>query len=660
MALQLICWNRNNSDFAKFEAWAPPWAHRLLTSQKGREDFSSHPFHLVFAKDLAKWLPQWRERAGLISCSLCIFVEEPPTKKKTVKKGANESFAEQLPELANLFLRVVISPKDDFSGRSFWTQMKQELQLSLNLRRVVRSQKDRSITDSANTISSLQNRLQEQTVSIMHSHDELKSVIEKERRQSVFLSKLLASESFETVLNTLRRELFSVKDLVELHWLQVDRDQEILHMSYHHGQWQSKITPFLGSFSEVGLESHRAEWSRFLSRPVGFFFPIRFRDDGHQKELREACLVLEVSSPESFDKIVNAKSDFIDYAKLSWVRFGLESIWSSLASRWKKTYESFHDPLVFIDSQFKIVMSNRDFAVGEPCHKVLFSRAEPCEGCPLVESFGVTDHKKISHPTDWIEVSTYEVIPDVDQKKLIYLNHYQNLSREKALVADVWQLEKMADLGVLAESLGHEINNPLTGILGLVQLILADTPPEKAELRSDLDEIQRAVERSQRVIRALMDFAVRKSIDKRAVRIDEIIENTMPLMKTLLRPHRTRIELDAGEAKVFAETSLLQQVIFNLVQNACQAMKNPGEVTIASECSEAKVMVRISDTGPGIPKDIQAQIFRPFFTTKKQGQGTGIGLDFVKKVVNEFGGDVFFTSQEGQGTEFCLEFPRQV
>ncbi len=657
MGLHLICWNRSEEELSLFEAQTPSWAHRLLLARASKADPGAHPFHLVFASDLSEWLPSWRERNGFQNSTLCILPSPETGGSKGKKKLGNKALNPQdLVEAAGLFARLTCAESQEFSGRSFWMQMKRELQLNQSLKRVVRDQKQKAKEGGSPQVM-LQSRLDEQTLSIIDSHDELKVMIEKERRQSVFLSKLLAAESFETVLNTLRRELFVMKDLVEIHWLQIDRDQEILHMSYQHGHWQSKILGFAQHFNEVANESKRSAWSTFLSRPVGFFFPIQFRDEGHQKELREACLVLEVANVDSFDRIAKAKADFIDYAKLSWVRFGLESIWSSLATRWKKTYESFHDPLVFIDSQFKIVMSNRGYREGEYCYKALFERSAPCEGCPLVESFGVTDHKKISHPTDWIEVSTYEVIPDVDHKKLIYLNHYQNLSREKALVADVWQFEKMADLGILAESIGHEINNPLTGILGLVQLILADTAPEQKELRADLDEIRKAVERSQRVIGALMDFSVRKSLDRRRVGLDEVVNNTLPLMKTLLRPHRTRIELSASTAQVLVEPSLLQQVIFNLVQNACQAMKTPGEVSILSEATSGMAILKVADTGPGIPKDIHDQIFRPFFTTKTQDQGTGIGLDFVKRVVNEFSGEITFTSVEGQGTEFTIALP---
>lgn len=237
------------------------------------------------------------------------------------------------------------------------------------------------------------------------------------------------------------------------------------------------------------------------------------------------------------------------------------------------------------------------------------------------------------------------------------VNAYVDISQSRELYIRLLQSEKMGALGVLAGNIAHELNNPLTGIRSLTQVLIKEVDPQ-SPLASDLNEIERATERSQKIIRNLQDFSNKEGTQLENFALDEIVERTIPMLKSLLRSHRLEIDLGTANRKVRGEPHLIQQVVFNLINNACQAMKNPGTLTISTEIFEGqKLLLKIKDTGPGIPKEIRSRVFEPFFTTKREGLGTGLGLSLSREIIERHHGRIDFVSDEGIGTEFFVQFP---
>jgi signal transduction histidine kinase len=234
-----------------------------------------------------------------------------------------------------------------------------------------------------------------------------------------------------------------------------------------------------------------------------------------------------------------------------------------------------------------------------------------------------------------------------------------DITESQELYLKVVQSEKMGAIGKLAGHIAHELNNPLTGLRSLSQVLIQETTPGEA-LHSDLIEIEKASLRSQRIIKNLLEFSHSESQPQSLVTVDEIVEKTLPLLKTALRSHRFQLKLQSKEALVEVEPHLLQQVVFNLVNNACQAMKEPGTLSISTQVANGNprtVELKIGDTGPGIPPDIQDKIFEAFFTTKKEGIGTGLGLSLSKSVIERFGGKIHFDSSPATGTTFFINLP---
>ena len=217
--------------------------------------------------------------------------------------------------------------------------------------------------------------------------------------------------------------------------------------------------------------------------------------------------------------------------------------------------------------------------------------------------------------------------------------------------------EKMSALGRLGNHLAHELNNPLTGIKSYVQSLL-ESPNENilnASMQSDLNEILKATVRCQRIIKNFIEFSHEAEAKLEKVVFSEVLDNTLTLLKTVLRTHRLFIDIKPTPVKANAHD--LQQVLFNLIKNSCQAMTQPGAVTIYEEEKNSKVYFHIKDSGPGFNESILKNMFQPFMTTKKQGEGTGLGLYLSKKMMNQMQADLEVTNSP-QGAKISLVFDK--
>lgn len=215
---------------------------------------------------------------------------------------------------------------------------------------------------------------------------------------------------------------------------------------------------------------------------------------------------------------------------------------------------------------------------------------------------------------------------------------------------------RLESLGELVAGVAHELNNPLTSILGYAQILggLEGTEREHA-LRTIEDEAQRAA----RIVRNLLSFARQRPGQRQRVNIEEMLRRVIDLRRYALEVDNVRVvtrlglvpevELDAGQ---------FEQVFLNLLNNAQQALQDRGgEVVISTWQADGKVYVTFADNGPGVPEELQARIFEPFFTTHEVGHGQGMGLAIVYGVVTHHGGRTWVETNAEGGATFALELP---
>ena len=235
----------------------------------------------------------------------------------------------------------------------------------------------------------------------------------------------------------------------------------------------------------------------------------------------------------------------------------------------------------------------------------------------------------------------------------------EDVTEKLQLEAELGQAQKMETLGQLSGAIAHDFNNLLQAIHGYAELA-ALTAPKDSDLGTNLHEIQRAADRATELTRQLLAFSQPSLAGARIVNVNDCINEAVPMIRRLVGPTiaLTTI-LDPNAGYVMIDPTRLEQAVLNLSVNGRDAMPSGGSLTIETHCEELAnmVTVSVSDTGSGMPSTVLDRIFEPFFTTKEVGQGTGLGLPIVRRIVNGAGGQVTVQSAIGQGTTFILTLP---
>jgi two-component system NtrC family sensor kinase len=221
--------------------------------------------------------------------------------------------------------------------------------------------------------------------------------------------------------------------------------------------------------------------------------------------------------------------------------------------------------------------------------------------------------------------------------------------------------ERMAAIGLLAAGVAHEVNTPLTGISSFTQMLLdrSDADDPKKEL---LEKIERQTFRAAKIVNNLLNLARPSSNEAHTVELNAIIGDVLSLLEHQLKVSRVQVRRDLADGPVMVRgiEYKLQQVFLNLFLNARDAMPNGGWLSISSRVRDHEVLVEVADTGVGIPPEHIARIYDPFFTTKGESRGTGLGLSVTYGIVQEHGGALSCESIHGEGTRFRLVLPMAV
>ncbi|MGA7677499.1 MAG: PAS domain S-box protein [Dehalococcoidia bacterium] len=245
---------------------------------------------------------------------------------------------------------------------------------------------------------------------------------------------------------------------------------------------------------------------------------------------------------------------------------------------------------------------------------------------------------------------------------------YQDITEYKKTEDEKRQLEqkaqiasRLASVGEMAAGIAHEINNPLTGVIGYAQL-LVDREDVPSDIRRDLAAIDDGAQRVAGIVSRLLTFSRQTKLERRLVDINELIESTLALRDYHLRVNNIKVvtRLAPNLPETVADPGQLQQVFLNLIVNAETEMKlahDKGRLTVTTEKSGKTIKIYFKDNGPGIKPELMNRIFDPFFTTREVGQGTGLGLSLSYGIVAEHKGKIYAESKPGKGATFVVELP---
>ncbi len=234
-------------------------------------------------------------------------------------------------------------------------------------------------------------------------------------------------------------------------------------------------------------------------------------------------------------------------------------------------------------------------------------------------------------------------------------------TRNRLVQERLLQSEKMSSVGQLVSGVAHELNNPLTGIMGFAQLLMLRELEEPA--RKQVETIYAEAERASKIVSNLLTFARRRRAQKEPSNLNTLIERVLELRNYDLRVRNidVALELDGALPETMVDANQIQQVFLNIIINAEQAMRGDdeaaGRLRIRTNAERGNVVVAFEDSGPGMSAETVRRIFDPFFTTKDAGEGTGLGLTISYGIIDDHGGRIWAQSTPGRGTTFFVQLP---
>jgi PAS domain S-box-containing protein len=342
------------------------------------------------------------------------------------------------------------------------------------------------------------------------------------------------------------------------------------------------------------------------------------------------------------------------------------------AQEWRTTFDSFTDMVCILDNDFRITRVNRAYAnvlkkepqelLGKACYEMI-NRDCPHNDCPHEKTLktGKPAMAEFFEPTlgTYIEVSTSPVFNENgDIKGSVHV--MRDISERKQMEQQLMLTDRLASVGELASGVAHELNNPLTSVIGFSQLLIEGEIPDN--IREDLNLINSEAQRAASIVKNLLTFARKHAAVKQATKINSLIEDVLKLRAYEQKVNNIEVikKFTSDLPEIMVDYFQIQQVFLNLIINAEFFMTEEhrrGTLTISIGKVDHAVRISFADDGPGIPMENLNRIFDPFFTTKEVGKGTGLGLSICHGIIAEHGGKISAESEVGKGATFIIELP---
>lgn len=345
--------------------------------------------------------------------------------------------------------------------------------------------------------------------------------------------------------------------------------------------------------------------------------------------------------------------------------------------KWENTFNSITDLLSIHSRDYRIVKANNALAmrlnttpeslVGRHCWEVYHDSHDfngVCPDCPHASTLKTgkpsTCEREYS-PLRGIFLST--VFPYFNEKGEITgtIQIAKDITLEKVFQEKFVHAEKMAAMGEMAAGIAHEINNPLNSILGYSTYLLENMDSE-GPAKEELNRIATAASRCKEVVKKFLNFAREEPLHKiELVNLGELVEEVLFLSHHALSSHKIEVTKRIGSNPwLKADRKQMEEVLINIILNACDAMPGGGKLTITAYKEDSGITLKISDTGLGINPEHLPYIYDPFFTTKEPGKGTGLGLAVSYNIIKSYKGNIDVQSEVGKGTTFTIMIPERM
>lgn len=340
---------------------------------------------------------------------------------------------------------------------------------------------------------------------------------------------------------------------------------------------------------------------------------------------------------------------------------------------WEIAFNALTEGLAVVGPTGDILRANRALAaladlpereiVGRNFGQMLFGATDAIAGLIEAAYRGERPAPLVIRPEQSHRVLRLTAAPLAGAERGTVVVLIEDVTEQRILEAQLIQSDKMASIGQLVSGVAHELNNPLTSIAGLAELLLERAPHPELP-REHLRVIHDQAERAGRIVRNLLTFARKGVPEQTAVDLNDVVVRTSLLIVYELQLHGIDLDSELSDEVpvILGDRYELQQVLLNLVTNAVQAVSGlepgkPRRITLSTSRVGGVAVLRVRDTGPGVPKDVVPYLFTPFFTTKAPGEGTGLGLSLSYGLIKAHGGVLEYEAPAQGGAEFRVTLP---
>ena len=509
--------------------------------------------------------------------------------------------------------------------------------------------------------ASLERIVKDRTHDIQEQKTQIEIKVNKVKALLAFIKSLSKVNDIGDLSQLLQKEIKSLSKDCEPYlafrardfgrWIYTIRQSRLIEKSVQ-SSWKT------GARLRINDKEDQVYLANEFSKPVQKTIAVPLNSNHHQSS--EVTLFIEHNLNEKeLEQLIDEGGKRAQPLALCLDRALLEIELKRSAYLWESTFNSIDEPIAIVEKPLKPIRSNKAFQ----------DRLEDWfSGLPDAES-DLMEHinecfeskKSVSLPLliegSFFDLKLYPILSSAvgDVESVVCL--FVDMTHEKKLQSQMIQHEKMTAIGHLAGNIAHELNNPLAGLKSLGQIVQQEID-EADQISDDLNEILMAAERSSEIIKNLLEFSnPNEGAQDEIIDLNALVTKTLPLLKSITSNFERDIIEASEPLMVKVNPQLVQQVFFNLVNNACQAMGERGALKIQTLKKANTAQLLVADSGGGIPLEVQAKVFDPFFSTKKEKGGTGLGLSMSRNIVRSYGGEVQFDSRVGEGTTFVVSFP---
>jgi PAS domain S-box-containing protein len=489
--------------------------------------------------------------------------------------------------------------------------------------------------------------------------DLLPSVIERAMKEKRLSSQLQQSEQrFFALFDRASIAIFII-DAVSLHMIQVNkRAEELIGLE----STQLMQRPFQDLCSQRSLK----EWHKFYSD---------LREKGHANSDQ---IFLVRSDNRLFPVDVNASLVSIGPKKVVQLfvrdiseKFKMQKQLLLSRQRLISLFDGITDLISVQDREHNLIMGNKRYAqavtqhaqklVGEKCYKALFNRSTPCDNCPARETFATGEARflEIFYHGRTFHIWTYPMA-GLDGKPEFLIEYVKDVTDQKEIEKQLIKAEKLASIGLLSSGIAHELRNPLNIIETARYTIEEILENKDATVENRLSIIKKNVRRASIIIDNLLQFSRHSDYERERIDLRKLLDQTLDLLEKDVNRRNIEIVKEIQDTpKTFFSLDSLKQVFLNIILNAVQAMPEGGKLLIRTRTlpDDQWVTIDFIDSGKGISEENLKHIFTPFFSTKRNQGGTGLGLYLSYTIIKREGGDISVKSKEDKGTQFSIKLP---